>query len=95
MSQIKTYERQLHAALGDAIAAPETPEFMPPEKEALALMTQCQRVDGELRSGYCPVVRLMALAQQAMRCAAVAIEQSELRDAAVSRLLSLVPGGLE
>ncbi len=95
MSQTKTYERQLHAALGDAIAAPEAPEFMSPEKEALALMLQCQRVDNELRDGYCPVVRLMALAQQAIRCAAVAIEQSELRDATVSRLLALIPGGLE
>ncbi len=95
MSQTKSHERKLHAALGDAIEAAGAPEFMTPEKEALALMLQCQRVDNELRDGYCPVVRLMALAQQAVRCAAVAIEQSELRDAAVSRLLALVPGGLE
>jgi hypothetical protein len=84
----KTHERNLHAALGEAMAAPDAPPFMSIENEAEALLLLCAYFICEARTGNIPVVKLMALSQQALRCAALAYTQQDERDAVVSHLLS-------
>jgi hypothetical protein len=88
MSSPKTHERNLYAALGCALEAPEIPAHMSVEKEAAALFALCAYVVTQSRTGDIPVVKLMVLAQQALRCAALAYTQQDERDAVVSHLLS-------
>jgi hypothetical protein len=83
----ETHQRTLILALTDATQAPEMPEFMTPEKEAAALLRQMAKVESALRDGFCPIVVLMALCQQALRCAAVGYAQGEDRDAVISDLI--------
>jgi hypothetical protein len=82
------HQSNLHAALGDAIAAPDAPEFMSIDKEAAALLVLCSYFICNARAGAIPVVKLMALSQQAIRCAALAYSQEGERNHVVDHLLS-------
>ena len=72
------HQSKLYEALGDAIEDTETPGFMTPTKEAIALAMVARQVIELLLHGECPVVKLMALSQQALRCAAVACAQGDV-----------------
>lgn len=88
MSSPEHHQTILYAAIGDAIASDDAPQFMTPDKEAMALIAQMRLVDAALRDGFCPLVKLMALSQQALRCAACGYAQGEARDAVVDGLLA-------
>ncbi len=75
MSTTHRHQSKLYEALGDAIEDRETPAFMTPTKEALALAVMARQVIELLTTGACPLVKLMALSQQALRCAAIAAAQ--------------------
>lgn len=83
----KAHQRTLILALTDATQDTEAPAFMSPELEAAALIRQMAKVESALRDGSCPLATLMALSQQALRCAAVGYAQGEARDAAISDLI--------
>lgn len=88
MSTPDRHQTALLAALGDATTSPESPPFMTAEKEAMALIAQMRKVEASLRSGFCSLVSMMALAQQALRCAACGYAQGEARDAVVDGLIA-------
>ena len=69
------YEEFLYEALGEAL--PDMPEYMGPEKEALALVRQCAIVMLMTADGNVPVTKLMALCTQAMRVAVEAMAQGD------------------
>lgn len=74
------HQRNLHDALLDAITDDEAPPFMTAEKEAAALLIFCGQVTELLTvQGICPLPKLMALCQQALRCAAVAVAQDDAK----------------
>jgi hypothetical protein len=83
----KTHQSKLYSELGEAIGAPDTPDFMTAEREALALISLCRQVSDMLQSGVCPLIKLMVLSQQALRCAAVACAQDDKRNAMVNDLI--------
>lgn len=72
------HQSKLYEALGDAIEDAETPGLMTPTKEAVALAVIARQVVALLSQGECPVVKLMVLSQQALRCAAVACAQGDV-----------------
>ncbi len=82
MSNPVHHQSALYEALGEALEDAETPAFMSAEKEAVALVVMAQRVVALLEAGECPVVKLMALSQQALRCSAIALTQDASRPAA-------------
>ncbi len=86
------HQRNLILALTDATQAPDTPEFRSANFEAVALLRQMKRVEAALMGGFCPLVTMMALCQQALRCAAVGYAQGEERDATIDDLLSRTVG---
>lgn len=69
------HQALLIEALIDATHDVDSPLFMSPEKEAAALILLMRQVEARVTEGECTVVKLMALCQQALRCAAVACAQ--------------------
>jgi hypothetical protein len=92
MSNPKAHERTLILALTDATLSPEIPAHRSADLEAAALLRQMRKVEVALISGYCPIVTMMALCQQALRCAAVGYAQGEARDAVVDDLITRTVG---
>ena len=88
MSNTHSAQTKLTAALIDATCAPDAPEFMAPASEAMALQSLCRTVDAMVASGRVPITKLMALCQQALRVAAVAVALEQERDELVQGLLS-------
>lgn len=89
----EAHQANLIAALIDVATGSEAQPFMTANKEAMALITQSRRVEGLLREGHCPLAALMALAQQAIRAAAMACVQSDQREHTVTDLIArTVPG---
>ena len=84
----KTHERNLYAALGDALNEPETPAHSSVEVEAGALFELCAYIVTHAGGGNIPVIKLMCLSQQALRCAAMAYAQQDKLDAVVAHLMS-------
>ena len=87
------YQAKLLAAMIDATTSIDAPPFMCADKEALSLLMLMRQVASLLRTGHCPLVKLMALSQQALRCGAVGCAQEDSVDATVESLLAkTVPG---
>lgn len=75
-------------ALNEVSEGPDSPPFMNADLEALALLKQMRRVEGLLREGYCPLPALMALAQQAIRAAAVGCAQRDAQETSTATMRS-------
>lgn len=88
MPRPEDHQANLVAALIDATTSDVAPPFMTPDKEAIALVQIMRTVEAALRSGYCPLIKLMALSQQAIRCGAMGLTQDDERDSLVNVLLS-------
>jgi hypothetical protein len=92
MPRPEDHQSNLIAALIDATAAHDAPPFMTPDKEAIALLQLMRTVEELLRDGYCPLVKLMALGQQAIRCGAMGCVQGDqgedVADSLIARTVS-------
>ncbi len=84
MNTAQHHQSKLYEALGYAIEDREAPAFMTPTKEAIALAVMARQVVELLTSGTCPLTKLMALSQQALRCAALACAQGDESMASVN-----------
>lgn len=78
-------QERLYSALGDAIKA--GPEWMAHDRESAALAIACRQMVELIDSGNIPVVKMMALCQQALRCAACGMSQSIDIDRVIEDLL--------
>lgn len=72
----------------DATTSIDAPPFMCANKEALGLLMLMRQVESLLRAGHCPLVKLMALSQQSLRCGAVGCAQEDSASATVESLLA-------
>mgnify|MGYP001603705374 CR=1 FL=1 len=87
MSHNHSAQHRLTHALIDATCAPDAPEFMSADAEAMALRSLYRTVDTMIASGFVPVTKLMTLCQQALRVAAVAVAREQEREEVVQGLL--------
>lgn len=88
MKRPEDHQATLIGALTEVASGPDSPPYMSPDKEAIALLVQMRKVEGLLRDGYCPLASIMALAQQAIRVAAMGCVQSDQRESVVTRLMA-------
>lgn len=86
MKTPEDYQATLLDALNEVSEGPDSPPFMRSDLEAMALLKQMRRVEELLREGSCPLPALMALAQQAIRAAAVGCVQCDAKEDSTTAL---------
>lgn len=88
MPRPEDHQANLIAALIDATTALDAPPFMTADREAIALLQLMRTVEELLREGYCPLVKIMALSQQAIRCGAMGCVQGDMGAEAADALIA-------